>query len=152
LGLLAKDLPGRGSFLLAVLVITGRQHSNRWRRVRKWNRRRSPGRRRWIRAKTFFCGWQNQLYSTEALLPTPHEKVQRTHGNLTPWPNLSQHIQEVQQLMLSGSDQSIRAKIQDIVPEYSYEAMVGPSDSGEQPLATPRVIVTALAQTAAAND
>jgi FlaA1/EpsC-like NDP-sugar epimerase len=60
------------------------------------------------------------FYSCENLLPTPHEKVRRTHSTLAPWPNLWQHFQELQKLILSGSDQSIRAKIQDIVPEYSY--------------------------------
>ncbi len=95
--------------------------------------------------------FEELFYSTETLLATPHEKVRRTHGNLAPWPNLAQHLQELQQLMLSGSDQSIRAKIQDIVPEYSYESMDGRSGS-EEYLTAPQVVATALAQSAAAND
>ena len=63
------------------------------------------------------------FYSSETLLPAPHEKVQRTHSQLAPWPNLSQHLQELRQVLLSGSEQSMRAKIQDIVPEYRYECL-----------------------------
>jgi FlaA1/EpsC-like NDP-sugar epimerase len=65
--------------------------------------------------------FEELFYSTETLLPTPHEKVQRTHGVLSPWANLSRHLQELEPLMRSGSEISLRAKIQDIVPEYTYE-------------------------------
>ena len=65
--------------------------------------------------------YEELFYASESLLPTPHEKVRRTHSILAPWPNLSQHLQELRKLMLAGSDQSIRAKLQDIVPEYRYE-------------------------------
>jgi len=95
--------------------------------------------------------FEELFYSTEALLATPHEKVQRTHGNLFPWPNLSQHLQELQQLTQAGSEQSIRAKIQDIVPEYDHMAMVKPRRSDEH-LARPQVVEAALAHSAAAND
>jgi FlaA1/EpsC-like NDP-sugar epimerase len=71
--------------------------------------------------------FEELFYPTETLLPTPHEKVQCTHGNLAPWPSLSQHLQELEHLMRSGSDVSLRAKMQDIVPEYCYEASVEPS-------------------------
>jgi FlaA1/EpsC-like NDP-sugar epimerase len=95
--------------------------------------------------------FEELFYTTEALLPTPHEKVQRTHGNLLPWPNLSQHMQELERLLLTGSEQSIRAKIQDIVPEYCYQAMAKPLGS-DQHFARPQVGEAALAQSAAAND
>ena len=68
--------------------------------------------------------FEELFYSTEALLPTPHEKVQRTNGNLAPWTTLSQHLRELQELMRAGSDRSMRAKIRAIVPEYSYETTV----------------------------
>jgi FlaA1/EpsC-like NDP-sugar epimerase len=95
--------------------------------------------------------FEELFYSTETLMVTPHEKVLRTQGNLAPWPNLAQHLQELQQLMLSGSDLTIRAKIQDIVPEYNYQAMVGPCGS-EEHIPRPHVVTRALAQSAAAND
>jgi FlaA1/EpsC-like NDP-sugar epimerase len=95
--------------------------------------------------------FEELFYSTETLMVTPHEKVLRTQGNLAPWPNLAEHLQELQQLMLSGSDLSIRTKIQDIVPEYNYEAMVGTSGSAEH-LPRPHLVTRALAQSAAAND
>jgi hypothetical protein len=71
---------------------------------------------------------------------------------LAPWPNLSHHLQELQQLMKSGSDQSIRAKIQDIVPEYNRETAVEPSSATQRALAEPAVETMTLSRTAAAND
>jgi FlaA1/EpsC-like NDP-sugar epimerase len=73
--------------------------------------------------------YEELFYSTEALLPTPHEKVQRIHGNLAPWPSLSRQLQELRGLMRSGSEASMRAKIQDIVPEYSNETIIEPNDA-----------------------
>jgi FlaA1/EpsC-like NDP-sugar epimerase len=94
--------------------------------------------------------FEELFYATDALLETTHEKVRRTHGNFAPWANLSRHLQELQQLILNGSDKSIRAKIQDIVPEYSYAEMSGPVASQDN-LTKPQVVSTALAQAAAAN-
>jgi FlaA1/EpsC-like NDP-sugar epimerase len=95
--------------------------------------------------------FEELFYSTDVLLETTHEKVRRTNGSLISWANLSRHLQELQQLILNGSDKSIRAKIQDIVPEYSYERMSEPVASTEN-LTKPRVVAIALAQSAAAND
>jgi FlaA1/EpsC-like NDP-sugar epimerase len=81
--------------------------------------------------------FEELFYSTETLLPTPHEKVQCTHGNLAPWPSLSQHLRELELLMCSGSDVSLRAKMQDIVPEYAYEGPVEPSVALPKDIAVP---------------
>jgi hypothetical protein len=71
---------------------------------------------------------------------------------LAPWPNLSHHLQELQQLMKVGSDQSIRAKIQDIVPEYNRETTVEPSSATRRALAGLPAETMTLSRTAAAND
>ena len=81
--------------------------------------------------------FEELFYSTETLLPTPHEKVQCTHGNLASWPSLSQHLRELELLMCSGSDVSLRAKMQDIVPEYAYEGPVEPSVALPKDIAVP---------------
>ena len=96
--------------------------------------------------------FEELFYSSETPLPTPHEKVQRTCGNLAPWPNLSWHLRELQQLMGSGSDRSMRAKIQDIVPEYNYELAVKPSRTTKNVLARPHATTMVLSPSAAAND
>ena len=88
--------------------------------------------------------FEELFYSSETPLPTPHEKVQRTCGNLTSWPNLSWHLRELQQLMGSGSDRSMRAKIQDIVPEYNYELAVKPSRTTKNVLARPHATTMVL--------
>jgi FlaA1/EpsC-like NDP-sugar epimerase len=71
--------------------------------------------------------FEELFYSTETFLATPHEKVQRAHGRVAPWLNLLGHLQELQQSIRAGSDASMRAKIQDIVPEYTDETLVAPS-------------------------
>ena len=96
--------------------------------------------------------FEELFYSSETPLPTPHEKVQRTCGNLTSWPNLSWHLRELQQLMGSGSDQSMRAKIQDIVPEYNYELAVKPSRTTKNVPARPHATMMVHSPAAAAND
>ena len=96
--------------------------------------------------------FEELFYSSETPLPTPHEKVQRTCGNLTSWPNLSWHLRELQQLMGSGSDRSMRAKIQDIVPEYNYELAVKPSRTTKNVPARPHATMMVHSPAAAAND
>ncbi len=96
--------------------------------------------------------FEELFYSSETPLPTPHEKVQRTCGNLTPWPNLSWHLHELQQLMGSESDQSMRAKIQDIVPEYDYVVAVEPSRTTKNVPARPHAATMVFSPAAAAND
>jgi FlaA1/EpsC-like NDP-sugar epimerase len=92
------------------------------------------------------------FYSTEALLPTPHEKVQRTHGNLAPWPSLSRQLQELRGLMRSGSEESMRAKIQDIVPEYSNDRIAEPSNASEKRISGQPDETMALSRAAAADN
>jgi FlaA1/EpsC-like NDP-sugar epimerase len=96
--------------------------------------------------------FEELFYSTETLLTTPHEKVRRTHANLVPWQNLLGHLQELQQLIVSGSDPSIRAKIQDIIPQYCDEMATGPTGGPEERLDAPQRVTAGLAQPAAAND
>jgi FlaA1/EpsC-like NDP-sugar epimerase len=93
--------------------------------------------------------FEELFYSTEALLPTPHEKVQRTNGKLAPWPVLWQDLQDIQQLMRRGSDRSLREKIQDIVPEYNYEEMTKPGNARQKELG-PLVETLPLSRAAAA--
>jgi FlaA1/EpsC-like NDP-sugar epimerase len=96
--------------------------------------------------------YEELFYSSEALLPTPHEKVQRTHGNLSPWPNLLGHLQELRPLMLSGSEESIRAKIRDIVPEYSDGTAVEPSNTSQKKAPEQQGEAIPLSRTLAASN
>jgi FlaA1/EpsC-like NDP-sugar epimerase len=96
--------------------------------------------------------YEELFYSTEILLPTPHEKVQRTRGSSASWTNLSQQLGELRRLTRSGSDASMRAKIQDIVPEYVHETISVPCEDSTKDIAEPRVATIRLARAAAAND
>jgi FlaA1/EpsC-like NDP-sugar epimerase len=96
--------------------------------------------------------FEELFYSTETLLPTPHDKVHRTRGSLASWANLSQQLGELRQLARSGSDQSIRAKIQDIIPEYVYETIRVPSVASTEDIAEPTIPAMILLRAASAND
>jgi len=96
--------------------------------------------------------FEELFYSTETFLATPHEKVRRAHDNLVPWPNLSRHLQELEQSMQSGSDESMRAKIRDIVPEYNYEITFEEKKRPKKKLAETPVETRSLSDAVAAND
>lgn len=99
--------------------------------------------------------YEDLFYSYETLLPTPHEKVQCTRSSSISWSELSKHLVDLYELMRSGSAQSIRAKIQDIVPEYDYKSATAPSWTARNAaLRMPGVQAATLvrSQAAAAND
>jgi len=96
--------------------------------------------------------FEELFYSTEDLLPTPHEKVQRTHSNLVPWTVLSQHLRELEQLMVSRSDRSMRAKIQHIIPQYKHEETPDSNGAPQKHVAERVVETLALSRAAAAHD
>ena len=96
--------------------------------------------------------FEELFYSSETLLPTPHEKVQRTHNNLAPWPILSQRLQELRAVMQAGWDPWIREKIQDIIPEYSYEPSPKPMGIPHDIVPLPQPEVGTPFQIAAGDD
>lgn len=63
--------------------------------------------------------YEELFYTSERLLPTPHEKVNRTESDLMSWPALSWHLNELRSVARTGVEEMLRAKIKDIIPEYS---------------------------------
>ena len=59
------------------------------------------------------------FYSHEAVLPTSCGKVKRTSGTLKDWPGLCRQVEELRLSMTMEGAAPIRAKIKEIVPEYS---------------------------------
>jgi hypothetical protein len=71
-------------------------------------------------------------------LPTANRKVKRTQSEIIPWPALWAHLEDLVSLTNSGTEISIRAKIKEIIPEYSYQtesvdAHSEPSESAFSP-------------------
>lgn len=62
------------------------------------------------------------FYDYEKILPTPCEKVKRTSGPLKDWPKLCRQLEELRASMYTDGAAPVRAKIKEIVPEYSFEA------------------------------
>jgi protein involved in polysaccharide export with SLBB domain len=61
------------------------------------------------------------FYARERQLPTTNRKVKRTQSEIIPWPALRAHLEELISLTNSGTEVSIRAKMKEIIPEYSYQ-------------------------------
>jgi FlaA1/EpsC-like NDP-sugar epimerase len=62
------------------------------------------------------------FYPRERQLPTANRKVKRTQSEIIPWPALWAHLQDLIALTNSGTEISIRAKVKEIIPEYSYQS------------------------------
>ncbi len=76
--------------------------------------------------------YEELFYHSEKQLPTANEKVKRTRSKLIGWPKLVQHLNDLYVLAETRSEPSIRAKVREIIPEYTYEPEVPSSDRGLQ--------------------
>jgi len=62
------------------------------------------------------------FYENEEVIPTSCEKIKRTKGPLRDWPELCRQLEELRASMSVDGAAPVRAKIKEIVPEYSYQA------------------------------
>jgi FlaA1/EpsC-like NDP-sugar epimerase len=60
------------------------------------------------------------FYDHETILPTSCEKIKRTCGTPKDWPRLCRQLNELRASMCVDGAAPIRAKIKEIVPEYSF--------------------------------
>src|SRR5712664_2177294 len=60
------------------------------------------------------------FYGHEKVIPTSSGKVKRTSGTLKDWPGLCRQLEELRLSMSIDGAAPIRAKIKEIVPEYTF--------------------------------
>jgi len=60
------------------------------------------------------------FYSNEQPMPTNCSKIQRTRGPRKQWTDLQQQLEELRQSLTVDGAAPVRAKIKEIVPEYSF--------------------------------
>jgi FlaA1/EpsC-like NDP-sugar epimerase len=60
------------------------------------------------------------FYGHEKVVPTSCEKIKRTNGALRNWADLSRQLDELRASMSIDGAAPVRAKIREIVPEYSF--------------------------------
>ena len=60
------------------------------------------------------------FYEYEKVIPTSYEKIRRTKGPLRDWPQLCRQLEELRASMSVDGAAPVRAKIKEIVPEYSF--------------------------------
>jgi FlaA1/EpsC-like NDP-sugar epimerase len=61
------------------------------------------------------------FYEHERVVPTAFKKIKRTNGAFRNWPELCRQLDELRASLTVNDAASVRAKIKEIVPEYSFE-------------------------------
>ncbi len=69
--------------------------------------------------------YEDLFYPNERKFGTGNRKVKRTQSEIIPWPALCAHLEDLLGLTNSGTEMSIRAKMKEIIPEYSYQIESG---------------------------
>jgi FlaA1/EpsC-like NDP-sugar epimerase len=65
--------------------------------------------------------YEDLFYPRERKFGTTNRKVKRTQSEIIAWPALCAHLEDLISLTNSGTEVSIRAKMKEIIPEYSYQ-------------------------------
>src|SRR5712664_4739074 len=61
------------------------------------------------------------FYENEVMTPTTCEKIKRTNGAHRNWPELCHQLEELRSSMSVNGPAPVRAKIKEIVPQYSFQ-------------------------------
>jgi len=61
------------------------------------------------------------FYEHEEVIPTSCKKIKRTKGPLKDWPELCRQLEELRASMCIDGAAPVRAKMKEIVPEYSFQ-------------------------------
>jgi FlaA1/EpsC-like NDP-sugar epimerase len=65
--------------------------------------------------------YEELFYGSEKQIETSNPKVISARGRLMSWNRLVERLEELKALMAAGSRLSIRSKVQEIIPEYSFD-------------------------------
>lgn len=71
------------------------------------------------------------FYEHEKVTPTSCDKIKRTNGSSRDWTRLCRQLDELRASLTIDGASPIRAKIRDIVPEYTYSDNEAKQDTGE---------------------
>jgi FlaA1/EpsC-like NDP-sugar epimerase len=64
--------------------------------------------------------YEELFYPTEQVLPTSCQKIKRARGMPVEWSNLMRQLEDLKATLILGGSGALRAKLKQIVPEYSY--------------------------------
>jgi FlaA1/EpsC-like NDP-sugar epimerase len=70
------------------------------------------------------------FYGHEEIIPTSCEKIKRTKGPLRNWSELCRQLEELRVSLSVDGAAPVRAKIREIVPEYSFQTSI-PSQTSD---------------------
>lgn len=60
------------------------------------------------------------FYENEEVSETPFSKIKRAHGSSRNWKTLAAKLEELEATLFLNGSENIRAKLKEILPEYSY--------------------------------
>jgi FlaA1/EpsC-like NDP-sugar epimerase len=96
--------------------------------------------------------YEELFYPGERQFSTANRRVKRTKSEIIPWAALAANLQDLTALAVSGTEVSIRAKVKEMVPEYSYEnsdletAPEFTTEASRSALVVPRALVATAGQ------
>jgi FlaA1/EpsC-like NDP-sugar epimerase len=73
------------------------------------------------------------FYEHEKVTPTSFHRIRRTTGPRRDWKNLCEQLEELRASMSVDGAGPVRAKIKEIVPEYSFQTKISNQTCGELP-------------------
>jgi FlaA1/EpsC-like NDP-sugar epimerase len=78
------------------------------------------------------------FYSTEQVLPTSSAKIKKARGKIVDWSCMTRHLEELHASLTLDGAGPVRAKLKQIVPEYSYADGSEPDE--QLPIEAPRLL------------
>ncbi|HZR30004.1 MAG TPA: nucleoside-diphosphate sugar epimerase/dehydratase [Terriglobales bacterium] len=94
--------------------------------------------------------YEELFYARERLFPTSHKKVKRTQSDILPWAVLEAGLDELASLATYSSDVTLRSKVKDMIPEYTYEHVVD-QDEARETVESCKISLPVMARTAVAT-
>ncbi len=94
--------------------------------------------------------YEELFYARERLFPTSHKKVKRTQSDILPWAVLEAGLDELASLATYSSDVTLRSKVKDMIPEYTYEHAVD-QDEARETLESCNISMPVMARAAVAT-
>jgi FlaA1/EpsC-like NDP-sugar epimerase len=96
--------------------------------------------------------YEELFYPSEKVLPTSCSKIKRTRAVTLHWNNLNARLEALRNLVCASAESELRAMVQTIVPEYTFEVRASAEMQVEMPLAVCQALTDSSYAGASADD
>lgn len=66
------------------------------------------------------------FYSSENVLPTSHDRINKARGAIMAWPELQPKLDQLRSQLTSADPDTLRQSVQALVPEYQWQLSIAP--------------------------